>query len=80
MEVEDVTGIGLSTGWTAQEEGHLTVSHGLEAAGRRRRVALIVNISVIAYIVLAGLHPLHQSGQLLRVPTSTSSRQTLRLR
>ena len=30
VEVEDITGIGLSSGRTTQQEGHLTVCHGLE--------------------------------------------------
>ena len=29
MEVEDVTRVGLTTGGTTEEEGHLTVSDGL---------------------------------------------------
>lgn len=29
MEVEDITRVGLTTGRTTEEEGHLTVSNGL---------------------------------------------------
>jgi len=29
MEVEDVTGVSLTTRGTTEKEGHLTVSHGL---------------------------------------------------
>ena len=29
MEVEDITGVGLTTGETTEEQGHLAVSDGL---------------------------------------------------
>ena len=29
VKVEDVTGVGLTTGGTTEEQGHLTVGHGL---------------------------------------------------
>ena len=29
MKVEDVTGVGLTTRGTTQQQGHLTVGHGL---------------------------------------------------
>ena len=29
VQVEDITGVGLTTGGTTQQEGHLTVSDGL---------------------------------------------------
>ena len=29
VEIEDITGVGLTTGWTSEEEGHLSVSDGL---------------------------------------------------
>jgi hypothetical protein len=29
VEVEDVSGVGLTTGWTTEQEGHLTVGDGL---------------------------------------------------